>query len=441
VAEALIECSAGRAQPRHAEIASHYERAGLSQLAITHYRPAAEAAMSIFANQDAILYFQRAVSLAEELAGAALDPQELAKLFLNLGDVFFRVGKWRESEAAFRRALAQPLAMPKLWQSALYRKISDIQVAQYLHPEALATLALAEKALGSHAPEGALPEQQEWIDVQSAIAQVYYWQNRWQEMDLLIERMRLIVERRGRLEQQVNLHSLIVQANLRCERFRLSADTVALAHQKWELSRQTNDLYSISYSAFQYGFVLLWHGDAQGALQPMQEALTAADRMGAMTLLCRCLAYLSLAYRKLGNADAVTQLNGRLLEASQAIGEHSYHGIACANRAWLAWRAGEDALVCQFVQQALECWRKYPGAYVFQWTVNWPRLAVAVKRKDLAQAQQAAQALLDAEQQPLLEPLAELLERALQVCAENDGQAALDVFSQALENAVRWGEF
>ena len=68
VAEALIAIHANDVDSVSAQIAAHYDQAGLVDQAVAHYRCAAHAARRIYANEEAITYLSRAFELAPESA-------------------------------------------------------------------------------------------------------------------------------------------------------------------------------------------------------------------------------------------------------------------------------------------------------------------------------------------------------------------------------------
>lgn len=108
IAQALEALHAEDLDSYRGQIASHFERAGLVERAIPHYRQAATVAQRVYANDDALAMLGRGLALVEGLpASAKRDAQELG-LQLALA-VLYRVMKgWTapELERALDRALA-----------------------------------------------------------------------------------------------------------------------------------------------------------------------------------------------------------------------------------------------------------------------------------------------------------------------------------------------
>ena len=439
IAEAILQIDQGSAIPRDAEIASHYEQAGLFLQAIRHYRLAAEAAAQAFANSEAQRHLLRAVELAEKLEIGGPDGPSypnFASLLERLADLFMLNGLFPQAQSTFERALAQPFSSSGVWRSQVYRKLSDSLTAQYQYAQTLATLDQAEQVLGLTASSGTLSERQESIQIQLARSQLFYWQNEPAKMDAIIRKIGERITAEGSTIQKIALLDQQYLARIRHERYRLSAETVAIGRQRFKLTETLDEPFERAQTYCQLGFGLLWHGDPAAARAWLSKGTEALTRIGARIWEVRCLAYLSIANRKLGDLESLREQTRRLLEQSAAIDEAIYHGVALANQGWLAWRDGNQTQAEQLCQAAMEIWRK-PGGYFLHGLANWVLLAVAVAQHDLHKAEFYAQALLDPNPnyQPVEETIAGLLAQASSACQGQDVQTALGLFEQTLAAA------
>ena len=441
VAEAYVALSTQRVDARNAEIAVHYEHAGLIMPAIDYYRKAAIAAASIYANTDAIRYLRDAITLANSLNPgshhAEITSQDMALLHEALGDLLALSGNYSQALDQYLAAHDQPFDQPPIWESSLYRKISAVQVSLYRHPDAHADLDLAEQCVHGNTDQAA---RQEWINIQLARGQLYYWDNKPGGMQQVLQNVQPCIEEFGSDEQRLELLSIDYQYYLRLERYRPSQTTIDLALRRQELCQVFGDRSKLAYAIFQVGFALLWGGEVIQAQDPLKTALSEAEAMGNRTLQARCLAYLGISQRKLKQMDPLRSQTEDLLVISQSIGEYAYQGVAWANKAWLAWYDGNEDQTIEFGQAAFDCWGKYPGAYVFHWLALWPMLAVYVAQERLEQADTCASGLLDPNQQPLLETLEQLLKNAQKNWLAGDRDCALMFFQQALQAAQAAGD-
>ncbi len=253
VAEAYQRLDQALLYPREAEIASHYERAGLLLQAIQHYRLAAESAAGIFANADAQSHLQRAIELAETIGvgeTTGFSPAEFAMLLERMGDILALDGKYSQAQVCFEHALAQPFSPSGAWRSQIYRKISDALVLQYQHGLAYIALDQAELALQFSNMSSDIPERLEWLQIQLARTQLFYWDNHPDQMETIIQQIGPTIEVVGSLDQQNTLLSLQYQLKLRQERYRLSEETVAIGRHRLELTEKLSDPFELAVAQF-----------------------------------------------------------------------------------------------------------------------------------------------------------------------------------------------
>src|SRR5690348_4969629 len=90
---------------------------------------------------------------------------------------------------------------------------------------------------------------------------------------------------------------------------------------------------------FQLGFALLLSNAIDEAETELLDALESAERTTDLTLVARCLTYLTIVARKRGDIQEVQRYAERSLLIAQTVQMPDYIGAAHANLAWLAWRA------------------------------------------------------------------------------------------------------
>jgi tetratricopeptide (TPR) repeat protein len=140
VAEALVALHASEVDSVSAQVAAHYQQAGLLEQAVVYYRRAAEAARQVYANQAAITYLSNAINLIAKTAYAERYEFLLAR------EKVYALQSVREAQAGDLAAL-QELA------TALGDPIKRAQVAieqgNYLRDvsDFLAAIAAAQAAL------------------------------------------------------------------------------------------------------------------------------------------------------------------------------------------------------------------------------------------------------------------------------------------------------
>jgi len=88
--------------------------------------------------------------------------------------------------------------------------------------------------------------------------------------------------------------------------------------------------------------------------------------------------------------------------------------MAKANRAWIAWRHGDNVSLKTDAIAALDSWQQQDkGSYAFQWAALWPLISVTMNEDQVSRALEHAQMLLGPHQQLLPSQLYSLIEQGL----------------------------
>ncbi|MGD9317499.1 MAG: AAA family ATPase, partial [Anaerolineae bacterium] len=409
------------------QLARHYEEAGITGKAIDYLRQAGNRARDLYANQDAIDYFQRALDLLATFPGDRDWPEGqlgmAARLNEPLGDVLELAGDHDSARAAFERALVQIPEGELLDRSRLLRKMGTSLHSGGHDEEALGTYQLAEEVLGSAPDPPSREWWQAWAQVQVDRMLVYSSMARGGEMIELIKKTVPVLEQWGTLGQRLSLLMDTIRLYLRRDRYVISDGVLELAETTLQTSLEANDLPRIAEFRFSVGFCRLWRGDLAMAEEQLRLARREAERIGDLGLQVLCLTYLSVVWRKRGQVPETQRTSTRSLEVATAAQMPTYVAMAKANLAWVAWREQRQADLQTLGHAALELWRQRTFAYPFQWTALWPLVDLSLARGQISEAVEYGRALLDPQQQRLPDRLVAPLESAL--AAWDDGDAGL----------------
>ena len=129
-----------------------------------------------------------------------------------------------------------------------------------------------------------------------------------------------------------------------------------------------------------------------------------------------------VAARKQGDVDAVREAIGPVIDRAREASFPEYEAMAIANRAWVAWRSGDESTAVTDAQAALEMWGGLPVRYFYDWMALWPLVAVALAAGKVEEAVEHARGMLPPPQQLLQEPVRTMVESA--VIAWDAGQTA-----------------
>jgi DNA-binding SARP family transcriptional activator len=198
VAGAMEAIYAADPEAVSAQLAHHYEQAGLLERAVLNYQRSAEVSQRIYANQDAIVHLQRALALIATASPTQFTSEQPrvveARLRETLGDLLSLIGQQSQARGAYQATLAQP-PDDRIWQARLHRKLGRILDADRV--EAWRCYDMAEAALGSEPPEAASAYWYEWIAIQLDRTQDYYRLGHVSDLEQLLDKIRPVVERWG----------------------------------------------------------------------------------------------------------------------------------------------------------------------------------------------------------------------------------------------------
>ncbi|MDI1480398.1 serine/threonine-protein kinase [Polyangium sp. y55x31] len=436
IAQHLAEAS------RRDEAGRYFIQGGaqLREKAGRYFQKAAEYARKVYANSEAIGFYQAAI---DALRGTRMD---IAGLYEEKGDLLALAGRYADAREAYRAALSEVRRMSVLDRARRLRKIGKTWEMHHAHAQALDHYAKAQAALGKppskpRSSSAMAAWSHEWIQIQFEQISVCYWQADIDNMSRLIERLEPEVKRLGTpLHQAHYLHAL-TQRNIQTERFVASAETVAWAREcvaAYEIAGEPRTGH-LALGARCSLAILLWlHGALDESDMELNAALQIAEKTGNFEIQVRCLSYLAVVHRGrrlIAQAEEVAKRSLSLAETEQI---REYVGVALGNLAWVAFSRGNLVETERLAGEAIARWSP-PHVFPFQWLARLPLCAVKFARKDLAGAINEARSVLDSRQQCLPEPIGPLLREAVEAYDKRQKVHARDTLSRALESAVQIG--
>lgn len=411
-------------------IAGHLELAGQAALASAYYEQAAQVAQQLYALPRAIALTQRAIALHPTYAPV---DTVAARLYEALGYRQLISGAYEAARQALQRALNYLESAERIPAARLQRRIAQCWSSQQCYAEAGQAIDAALAALGERPPAGDENAwRAEWLELRLFQVDYLYFKNDPPAMQVVCDLLEMPLEQYGSLAQRSEFCTLQGMLRNRLQRYRLSEETVRLVRRALELAEHTGDPLLLARKRFGLGFNLLWYGDRRGAIDQLEQALALADRLSSSLIQNQALAYLSVAYRMEGNAEAVRRLAQRGLELAKSAQHPTYQGVALSNQAWLDYRCGDWGAAERLAEAAAELWGH--DRYPLVWLAELPLAALAARAGDLADARTHLAACLDDKQQRLPDDLESCLQAAL--AGEPAGPESL---AEALDCARRLG--
>jgi class 3 adenylate cyclase/tetratricopeptide (TPR) repeat protein len=389
-------------------VAYHYSRSAEPGRAVPYLAVAGDRASAKYANEEAIALYRQAIDLIEGPGGNRRSETYRA-VCESLGGVLVRLSRFDAAIEVYVKALTA--TSDPFQRSRLYIMCAEAENDAHRYQEALGQCDLAERVLG---PASDTPEPQwlsTWLAVQRQRMGILYWLNDTEGYARLIDRVRPVVEEHGSAEQRKGFLLSVVGLSIRRDRYLVTDETLEVARAACAIPQA--DLLSSGWARFNLAFALLWHGDLDEATAVLRECLADAEQSGDALLRSRSLTYLMVVARKRGDVEGVRKAIGSVIEWAREASLPEYEAMAIANRAWVAWRSGENETAAADALAALDTWEGLPVRYFYDWMALWPLLAMSLAAQRTDQAAEYARRMLPPPQQLLQEPVRTMVENAV----------------------------
>ncbi|HYY13787.1 MAG TPA: adenylate/guanylate cyclase domain-containing protein, partial [Chthoniobacterales bacterium] len=297
-ARALEQLFAERVDELAPALGFHYERAGYAAGAMRHLARAAERAQAMFANNEALAFYQAAIVQAETL-GLTDEAVRItsAKLHEGAADVLTLLGRHDEARAALERARALAPPTNRAWQSRLYRKTGRTHNLQRHYAEAEQAYEAADRALGP-VEEASEDWREEKAQIVLDRMQLLYWQGRAREMNAMAKQYRDVIQCSGDPIQRGRYFQMLGLSRLTASRYRPDEECIEQFKHAVAASEGATNLSESSHIRFTVGLAHVFRGDFQEAIADCEAALRLTERCGDLVMQTRCLNYLALGHRR-----------------------------------------------------------------------------------------------------------------------------------------------
>jgi class 3 adenylate cyclase len=428
--EVIENLSADTRDEQAAILAMHFENAQEGTRAVHYLRLAAGRAQRLFANEEAMAFYQRAIKQAQALLDQGGTPRswsaELAELQEQLADIQRLTGKYEESLANYR--LSQARHEPENWiaKSRLERKMGLAHNAHSHFDQMLEHFQQAKDLLRREQSLRSSQWWHEWLEVHIEQTMVHYWVDQPDQMHAIANELQPELDAYGTPVQRAMFLSYFLGMNFRLERFLLSDETIRKGWDLLALGRQLTDLRPRSFNCFMVGFALLWHNSLDEALRVLEEGLPMTEQTGDVVLQSRYLTYLTVVLRRLGRLPETEAAAQRSLSVARVAGMQEYVGTAYANQAWVAWKRGDLSQAESLGRKAFDDWISLPQTHaslVFAWIAAWPLAASCFQRGNLTTCIQYLEEMIHPRCKRLETELEAQLEQVIQNFRHGEGEA------------------
>lgn len=403
-------------------LARHYAEAGNAGKAIRYSIRAGDNAAQSHAPRLAIEHYRQGLSLWKNKSDS-VPGFDACPVMERLADQYLLAGMDSDAAEGYADALdMQPPAGVERSRLLRKRAVALQRLRQY--EDATACLDEAGRLLEAMDKDDA--SWQEFLTVRLEYCWLYYWQNATNRLAATIEELEPLVARHGGARERAALRTAQIRHGLRATRFRPTPELERLADELATAGDQVDAQHPGPH--FLAAFVALWAGRPEKASRGFETTLGLAQQRGDVVEKARCLVYLSVALRQLGDT---AKLRGLLPEARELVEfgrAPEYVGVQLAQEAWLALREGCHETAGEKASAALDRWSAGAPRYPFKWLALWVRLALEDVRQRNGIESDAA-TLLDSTQMQQPETLARALVDLREACrtgSDEDVRRSLD---------------
>lgn len=389
IAGEVLEELFGLDKNLHAErIAFHYELATEAEKALHFLTLAAEQAQSRHFNEEALALLKRAIIQAEYLLSRPGDHPRwhaiCASLKENKADILRISAQVTPAIAAYNAAKTHLLPGDDVSQARLLRKVGMCHHGLSRIAEMKSYLLQAQELLETKPPAERTPDcWTEWIEVLNERMMLHYWTNETAEMQAIADLIFPHLKEHAQAVQQARFFGNMAALHIRLEAYLLGPAAAQFAEQAVQAAVHSGNLQQESSMCFNLAFSKLWKNDMRASIPDFEKSLELAEKTGDLVIQSRNLAYLAVAYRRLGAVEQTKYWVAKTLELAPKAGMTEYVGSAHANLSWIAFREEAWQDVWSHGEKAFQTWRSLSithSSLVFAWLAVFP-LFVALTRK------------------------------------------------------------
>ena len=440
-AEAIEALFRNQLDELSATLGYHFQKAEAREKAIYYLRQAAQRSQATFANSEAIAFYLSALEQVDLLLSAGVgEPwsRTAAELQENIGDIQQLIGKTEEARASFDGAQRRVPANDVLWSSRLHRKAAKTWVIDRGYDNAGHVYKEAEVVLQSRA-SSSKEWQQEWLQIQLDRMWLDYWRGRVEEIKVLAERIRPLVNEHASELQRGNFFQGLTLMALRRDRYTADDKTITDAEASLDAIERSKVLLEIGHARFVLGFTYLWADKRNVAEKWLDNALQLSKRTGDIVLQSRCLTYLTMIHRRNGNVEAARDYALQSSATATAGRMAEYIGMAKGNLAWVHLRQNDPARAYDESLGAIEKMRGTTQSTIFQWVPLWPLTAVLLTLNQTGEAIKHLGEMLGPSQMALPADLEREMRSAIRAWQANDPDVAKGSLARAANRAKELG--
>ncbi len=316
IAEAIERLYSEQMEERYADLAFHYEQAGVFAKTCEYLRKAADYARRNYQNQQALEYYGK---LLQQL-GTQADTADEIKTHLKRGKLLELIGNWEDSRKAFSKALQlAKKSRDVVMLGQTNNHLGHLLMLKGDYDQALNFLTIAAGLFES------VDDQLGYAKVYGDLGNLHLRLGEYQDAKECFE-----TSIGTGFTEQTNTGSAQIAANLGLTLMNQGFfdQGIEVMQQHLPKHRQANDKQGLAVLLVNLGIVQYEKGDYAAARESYEEGMTLAEELGNKQLVSIALGSLGLVVQQQGDYDQAMELFERDLEITEELGDKQ--GIAIA---------------------------------------------------------------------------------------------------------------
>ncbi len=288
----VLAAQRGTATSLSAQIATHYQLAGLDALAATYFVQAGDQARTFFAHQDALHYYRSALALGADDAW---------RLHTACGELWMHLGAYPD-------------------------------------------------ALSSYETAAALAPMNELGKLEHRLAQVYQRQGQWA---LAAHKLAQARQRLGEAADPISLAHLTLDQSLVAHRQKQPNQALALAEEAYALAKQAADAPMLALAENILGMLARSRGELETAVTFLEQSRRLADECERLDIQIAARNNLALTLGAGSQTEiAITNLE-EAIQLCQRYGDRHYEAALRSNLADMLHQAGQETAAQEQIRQSV----------------------------------------------------------------------------------------
>ncbi len=316
IAQAIEKLYASQLQERYADLAFHYEQAGVTHKMQHYLRKAADYARRHYQNRTALLYYDKLVASFRKTKALP----ELVEALLARGSVLELIGHWDEARASYEQALeaARKAAQPSL----LARTMDSLGHLLMLQGQYDAAHSWLVKAAARFEQ---LEERHGISRTYGHLGNLFFRQGRYREAERYFLRSIQMAET---TENTTELAAIVGNLGLTYMNLGQYDEAIRWLERQLALCHEADDKLGMANLYTNLGIVRYEKGDYDAALDCFHRGLALAEELGNKLLVCIAKGCMGSVYQQKGDYTRAMAYFKEDLALTEELGDKQGKAIA-----------------------------------------------------------------------------------------------------------------